>query len=229
MRSDIPRRNRTRPLAQVRTGHVCTWPVMRGRTGLRPVTRPSAEPDAEDDLLPPPAFGSRTGRRSGRPTRWSGAPTSPGSSPPRSPAAPGRRSPGRGPGRLASLRPPLPLRGLDGRHPPDHDRPRTGGTGPAPGMVTPPLTHTVRTASTTRRDITGRCHLVCSCCCTGAQDAPAAWIGCPCNLRCRRVHGPPSGGPVWRPGSSPGASRRTGEQVRGVTRPQRLVQPEEEP
>jgi hypothetical protein len=73
---------------------------------------------------------------------------------PRSPAATGRRGPGRGTRRMAGLRPPLPLRGLDGRDP-TQGRPRrsAGDTGHAHGIVTPPLTVTVRTASTTQRGV----------------------------------------------------------------------------
>ena len=57
---------------------------------------------------------------------------------------------------MAGLRPPLPLRRLDGRSPPDRRHAIAGGTGHPHGIVTSPLTSTVRTTSTTQRDVTKR-------------------------------------------------------------------------
>jgi hypothetical protein len=86
----------------------------------------------------------------------SALPTSSASSRPRGPAAPRRRRADRGPRRMAGERPPLPPRRLHG--PAQSTRASRGGgaAGPDRVMVPPPLTDTVRTTSTTQRDVTRR-------------------------------------------------------------------------
>ena len=73
---------------------------------------------------------------------------------PDSPAPPRRRRPGRGPRRMAGHRPPLPLRGLHGPAQPHQPGQGGGAAGTDRGIVTTPLTNTVRTTSTTQRDVT---------------------------------------------------------------------------
>jgi hypothetical protein len=85
---------------------------------------------------------------------------------------------------MAGLRPPLPLRGLDGRHPPDrrhatpggtaHPHATPGGTAHPHAIVTSPLTSTVRTTSTTQRDVTALVSRCTTCrlpSCIGLQPA----------------------------------------------------------
>src|SRR3954453_1418204 len=55
---------------------------------------------------------------------------------------------------MAGLRPPLPLRRLDGPAQPPHPDQGGGATGNDRVIVTTPLTNTVRTTSTTQRDVT---------------------------------------------------------------------------
>src|SRR3954453_1588942 len=56
---------------------------------------------------------------------------------------------------MAGLRPPLPLRRLDGPARPAREAHEgDGAAGPDRVIVTPPLTNTVRTTSTTQRDVT---------------------------------------------------------------------------
>jgi hypothetical protein len=73
----------------------------------------------------------------------------------RSPAPVGRSRAGRGPRRMAGLRPPLPLRGLHGPAClPQRLVEGGGAAGPDRVIVTKPLTNTMRTTSTTQRDVT---------------------------------------------------------------------------
>src|SRR3712207_9266198 len=55
---------------------------------------------------------------------------------------------------MAGERPPLPLRGLDGPAQPTPASRGGGAAGPDRVIVTTPLTDTVRTTSTTQRDVT---------------------------------------------------------------------------
>jgi putative transposase len=73
---------------------------------------------------------------------------------PRSAAPPGRRRSGRSARRMAGLRPPLPLRRLHGTAQPTEAGRGGGAAGPDGVIVTTPLTNTVRTTSTTQRDVT---------------------------------------------------------------------------
>src|SRR3712207_3999011 len=57
---------------------------------------------------------------------------------------------------MAGERPPLPLRGLDGPAQPTPASRGGGAAGPDRVIVTTPLTDTVRTTSTTQRDVTRR-------------------------------------------------------------------------
>src|SRR6185312_17401070 len=78
-----------------------------------------------------------------------------GLSQPRGTAPTGRRGPRRGARRMAGLRPPLPLRGLHGATQPADPADEGGGAASTDRViVTTPLTNTVRTTSTTQRDVT---------------------------------------------------------------------------
>ena len=115
----------------------------RGPAGLHRVSHRPLEEDLVDQSAGAAEQGDQTAhRRRGRLSQ------------PRSTAPAGRRRPGRGPRRMAGLRPPLPLRRL--HDPTQSARPGRGGgaAGPDRVIVTTPLTSTVRPTSTTQRDVT---------------------------------------------------------------------------